>query len=47
MGIAFFFDRPVHASALTTVYTILAISTASAGCALRQKLRPEKVRSES
>ena len=38
MGVAFFVDRLVPASALVTAYTVLAVSMAMMGSALRQKL---------
>lgn len=40
MGIAFFIDRPLPASALTAAYAALAVTTALAGSMLRQRLLP-------
>jgi len=45
MGAAFFFDRPLSASFLITAYSVLAVSMAQAGSALRQQLLPARVRS--
>jgi hypothetical protein len=40
MGAAFFVDRPLPASFLVTAYSVLAVSMALAGSALRQQLLP-------
>jgi len=40
MGAAFFIDRPLPASFLVTAYSVLAVSMALAGSALRQQLLP-------
>ena len=45
MGAAFFFDRPLSASFLITAYSVLGVSMAQAGSALRQQLLPARVRS--
>ena len=42
MGVAFFVDRPIPAGVLVTAYTALAVLTAMAGSALRQKLLPAR-----
>lgn len=46
MGVAYFIDRPLPASALATAYVALAVSMAMATSALRQKVLPAPVRSE-
>ena len=46
MGVAFFIDRPLPASGVAAVYSTLAVATASAGTALRQKLLPVRIRDE-
>lgn len=40
MGVAFFIDQPVPASALVAAYAALAVSMALAGSVLRQSLLP-------
>ena len=42
MGVAFFIDRPVPASALITAYTALAVAMSMAGLAVRRRLMPAK-----
>ncbi len=44
MGIAFFVDQPLPASALAITYTGLAVAMVSAGSALRDRLFPELAR---
>ena len=46
MGVAFFIDRPFPASLVATVYSVLAVSTASGGAALRRKLLAARIRGE-
>jgi hypothetical protein len=46
MGVAFFVDRPLPASFLVSAYSVLAVTTALAGSALRRRLAPVRVPSE-
>jgi hypothetical protein len=44
MGVAYFIDRPIPAGTLISAYTVLAITTAFAASALRQRMVADRFR---
>ena len=44
MGAGFFFDTPLPGSVATATYILIAVSLATAGVAVRNRLQPETVR---
>ena len=43
MGAGFFIDTPLPGSVATATYIMIAVSLATAGVAVRNRLQPEKV----